>query len=416
MKYKIMLADDEPIMRKALQALVDWNAIDCEVIYVAENGNEVIRELEKLKPDILITDIKMPGMDGIEISGYIWEKKLSTKVILLTAYADFSYAQSAIRYNVVEYVTKTGSFDELLCAVERCKVILRKDKLWGKEERNAKMDTFFRGVYDGNIYDDISLRYENLIMEKGPFVVVFLKFLMDDIVDKTKRVRLYDSLKNFFYLAFSEYMIHGMFYQKDTYGLVLKSMGSHEDIRKYLNETCNKVIDMMDNFMEFYAYVGISKVHENIEELSDAYEEAEIATRCSGMEYEDKLLFFAEEMKAYPSRGMNIDVKQQLIKESIAYIEKHYQEPMSVSDIARAVGTSTSYLSRIFKESTGETIIRTINHKRIEKAKLYLKDTDYKVYEVADILGFENVTYFSRFFKKHTGISPKEYKESWHGK
>ena len=148
--------------------------------------------------------------------------------------------------------------------------------------------------------------------------------------------------------------------------------------------------------------------------LPDAYEEAEIAINCSGLEYEEKLLFFTEDMKNQLHNVVNMDTKQQLIKESIAYIDKHYQEPMSVSDIARAVGTSTSYLSRIFKESTGETIIRTINHKRIEKAKIYLKDTDYKVYEVADILGFENVTYFSRFFKKHTGISPKEYKESWH--
>ena len=81
-------------------------------------------------------------------------------------------------------------------------------------------------------------------------------------------------------------------------------------------------------------------------------------------------------------------------------------------DISRALGTSTSYLSRIFKESTGETIIRTINKKRIETAKAYLKETDLKVYEVADILGFENVTNFSRFFKKHTGVSPKDYKES----
>ena len=109
MKYKIMLADDEPIMRKALQTLVEWHQFECEVVYVAANGNEVIENLEKVKPDILITDIKMPGMDGIEISKYIWEKKLATKVIILTAYADFSYAKSAIRYNVVEYVTKTGS-------------------------------------------------------------------------------------------------------------------------------------------------------------------------------------------------------------------------------------------------------------------------------------------------------------------
>ena len=109
---------------------------------------------------------------------------------------------------------------------------------------------------------------------------------------------------------------------------------------------------------------------------------------------------------------VSYDTKQQLVKDSLKYIEKHYQEPMSVMDISRALGTSTSYLSRIFKESTGETIIRTINNKRIEKAKAYLKETDLKVYEVADILGFENVTYFSRFFKKHTGVSPKDYKES----
>ena len=414
MKYRIMLADDEPIMRKALQTLVEWHQFECEVVYVAANGNEVIENLEKVKPDILITDIKMPGMDGIEISKYIWEKKLATKVIILTAYADFSYAKSAIRYNVVEYVTKTGSFDELLGAVERCKMMLHEDRLLGKEEKEAKRDAFFRGVYDGNIYDDISFLYEKLALEKSPYVVVFFKILMDEVNDKAKRVRLYDSLKNFFYLAFSEQMIHGMFYQKDIYGLVLKCSEREEEVKQYLNETCNKVIDMMDNFMELYVYVGISRIYEDIGELPDAYEEAEIAINCSGLEYEEKLLFFTEDMKNQLHNVVNMDTKQQLIKESIAYIDKHYQEPMSVSDVARAVGTSTSYLSRIFKESTGETIIRTINHKRIEKAKIYLKDTDYKVYEVADILGFENVTYFSRFFKKHTGISPKEYKESWH--
>ena len=68
MTYKIMLADDEPIMRKALQSLIDWERIDCEIVYVAENGQEVLNALIEIKPDILITDIKMPGADGIEIS------------------------------------------------------------------------------------------------------------------------------------------------------------------------------------------------------------------------------------------------------------------------------------------------------------------------------------------------------------
>ncbi len=411
MTYKIMLADDEPIMRKALQSLIDWERIDCEIIYVAENGQEVLNALTECHPDILITDIKMPGADGIEISKYIWENKLPTKVILLTAYADFSYAQSAIRYNVVEYVTKTGAFDELLRAVERCKMLLAEKKILISEEKEARMEQFFRGVYDGNIYSDVSGRYEQLSLPQSRYTVLFFKFLMDEATERFRRVRLYDSLKNFFHLAFSEQIIHGMFYKKDMYGILLQCGADTEDARIGLKETCTKVMDMMDNFMELYVYVGISKIHHNIEELPDAYDEAQAALNHSWHEKNEKLNFYSDDMKNEMAPVVSFDSKQSLVKESLEYIDKHYQEQMSVSDISRALGTSTSYLSRIFKESTGETIIRTINNKRIERAKAYLAETDYKVYEVADILGFENVTYFSRFFKKHTGMSPKEYKE-----
>lgn len=416
MTYKIMLADDEPIMRKALRSLIDWERINCEIVYVAENGQEVLNALEEIQPDILITDIKMPGADGIEISKYIWEKRLVTKIILLTAYADFSYAQSAIRYNVVEYVTKTGAFDELLLAIERCKVLLAEKNIRVSEEKEAHMENFFRGVYDGNIYSNLGIRYEQLGLMLTRYSVLFFKFLMDDSTERFRRVRLYDSLKNFFHLAFSEQLIHGMFYKKDMYGLLLKSGAESEETKKSLEETCKKVMDMMDNFMELYVYVGISKVHDDMEELPDAYEEAQSALKHSWFEKSEKLNFYSDDMKNEIAPVISYDSKQKLVKESMEYIERHYYEPMSVGDIAKALGTSISYLSRIFKENTGETIIRTINNKRIEKAKAYLKETDYKVYEVADILGFENVTYFSRFFKKHTGMSPKEYKDQKGGR
>ena len=353
----------------------------------------------------------MPGADGIEISKFIWEKRLATKVILLTAYADFSYAQSAIRYNVVEYVTKTGSFDELLKAVERCKRMLAEKEIFVFEEKDARMEQFFRGVYDGNIYNDIEIRYEQMNLPKVNYAVLFFKFLMDDFTERFRRVRLYDSLKNFFHLAFSDQMIYGMFYQKDMYGLLLKCDAETETEKNSLKAICTEVMDMMDNFMELYVYVGISKVHGFIEELPDAYDEAQAALNHSWYEKSEKLNFYSDDMKNESVPVISYDSKQNLVNESLEYIEHHYHEQMSVGDIAKALGTSISYLSRIFKENTGETIIRTINNKRIEKAKAYLRETDYKVYEVADILGFENVTYFSRFFKKHTGMSPKEYKD-----
>lgn len=411
MRFKVMLADDEPIMRQALQSLINWNSIECEVVCVAENGKEVLNSLEEICPDILITDIKMPGADGIEIAKYIWERKLPTRVILLTAYADFSYAQSAIRYDVVEYVTKTGAFDELIRAVERCKLLLRERNLFFSEGKKARLENFFRGVYDGNIYREIASCYQPLNLGVMGYTVVFFEFLADDTIERFNRVKLYDSLKNFFHLAFAEQVVHGMFYKKDMYGLVLKYPPEQEKAENYLRETCTKVMDMMDNFMELYVFVGISGVHRDIEELPDAFEEARFALNHSRLEKSEKLNFYTDDMKNDRMPVVSFDAKQELIGKSIEYIEKHFQEQMSVSDISRALGTSASYLSRVFKESTGETIIRTISNKRVEKAKEYLTETDYKVYEVADILGFENTTYFSRFFKKHTGSSPKEYKD-----
>ena len=91
MAYKVMAADDEAIMRKAMTTLINWEDLGCELIYVASTGTEVMERLELLKPDILILDIQMPGKNGIEAAKYIWEQKLKTKVILLTAYADFPW-------------------------------------------------------------------------------------------------------------------------------------------------------------------------------------------------------------------------------------------------------------------------------------------------------------------------------------
>lgn len=408
MKYKVMLADDEPIMRKALQTLIDWNELECEVIYVAENGQEVIEKIDEIQTDILITDIKMPAADGIQIAKYIYENKLRTKTIILTAYADFSYAKLAIKYNVVEYVTKTGAFDELLCAIKNCVKQLKEE-----ERKNTidEKDNFFRAVYDGNIYENIAQHCKNLNIDSQTYAVVFFKFLMDEMVERDKRVKIYNSLKNFYKLAFSEKLIHGMFYQKNLYGLIVNCDYESSQAIKYLQKTCEKVMDMMDNFMELYVYVGISRIHENLEELPEVYEEARCALNHSAFEESEKINFYSEEMKQEEIPVMSIDAKQKLIKESMKYIDFHFKEAITVPEVAKAAGTSASYLSRIFKEYTGETIIQTINKKKIEKAKEYLSKTDYRVYEVADALGFENITYFSRFFKKHTGVSPKEYKD-----
>ena len=151
MPYKVLIADDEPIMRKAMQTLIDWSSLECELSYVASTGQEVLEQLKATAYDILILDIQMPGANGLDIARYVGEKKLPAKIILLTAYADFSYAQSAIKYNVVDYVVKSGAFEGLVAAIKTAKAQLTSDEGSSSEDsREALRENFFKSIFDGS--------------------------------------------------------------------------------------------------------------------------------------------------------------------------------------------------------------------------------------------------------------------------
>lgn len=134
---KVMIVDDEPLMRRGLISLVNWESMGCEVTSVCENGQQAIDIYNLTPPDIIVSDIKMPLVDGIALAQYIFEHERKAKIILLTAFADFSYAQKAITFGVSEYVTKTGYMDELSQAVLKCIAQLKTDNKGLKPYDNA---------------------------------------------------------------------------------------------------------------------------------------------------------------------------------------------------------------------------------------------------------------------------------------
>lgn len=513
--FRIMLADDEPIMRTAMMTLLNWKEMECEIVYAAENGLEVLEHIEKSKPDILITDIKMPGKDGVEIAKYIWENKLDIKVIMLTAYADFSFAQKAIKYGVLDYVTKTGAFDGLITAVEKAKEFIKKEREQKAVSHSSKeIEIFLKSVFDGSLYDEMEMleTWNRMFSEVDSYALMMLCFRIDTSADTQRRNKIYSSLKNFFKMAFGGDMICAVRMYRDTFVLLLR--GNVYENRKVLEEKCRQVIDMMDNFMQMETYLGVGEYQESPAALKDAYEQVKDTLQDFFADSQKKINFYdnvyTERGRYLPESetvirniekairkgdkeqamiifrellGMQIEYhysvdniknsgiiiqnncrkvlaeyekgiydilkdstdiskriygchflesyaevmgeviagtaefvsqtankKNSLIYDCQCYIDQHYKEYITVAGIAESIGTSPSYLSRIFKETTGRTIIFTINQKKIEQAKEYLLHTDMKIYEIADALGFENVTYFSHFFKKHTGISPKDFK------
>ena len=110
---KVVIADDEPFVREGLKSLIDWEKIGVKLVGDFENGKDLIGNLPVLLPDIVITDIQMPSVSGLQIAKYISENYKNVIVILLTAYSKFQYAKEAIEYGVKHYVVKNDLLDEL---------------------------------------------------------------------------------------------------------------------------------------------------------------------------------------------------------------------------------------------------------------------------------------------------------------
>lgn len=115
----VMIVDDEKYVRMGIKEQTDWDLIGCEVVAEAANGEEALKKAEETRPDLVISDIRMPKMDGIELAEKLLERFPSTKVIFLTAYNEFEYARQAVRIGVSDYLLKPFQDGELEASVQR---------------------------------------------------------------------------------------------------------------------------------------------------------------------------------------------------------------------------------------------------------------------------------------------------------
>ena len=130
---RVLVVEDEEMIRKGIVLTVDWKALDCEVAGEAANGEEGLAAAERLKPDIIITDLKMPKMDGIAMLTELRKRGNMAKVIILTAYNSFSYARSALRLGAVDFLLKPYHDGELEEAILRLRELYPEDEAGGAD-------------------------------------------------------------------------------------------------------------------------------------------------------------------------------------------------------------------------------------------------------------------------------------------
>ena len=177
--YSVLVVDDEIRQREAVIKSVDWEKAGFNVVGDAENGIEAIEQLEKLEPDLILTDIKMPLMTGLELAARAREIRPATKFVILSGYDDFEYAQEAFKYNVIRYLLKPISASELTSELEKIK---------------SEMDKEFEMLKTGGSNEETELR-----LKKAEFLLPLLLGTGEDVYSSsqlTERMEQLGLVKN----------------------------------------------------------------------------------------------------------------------------------------------------------------------------------------------------------------------------
>lgn len=541
--YRILLVDDEPLILAGIASMMKWEDYNCTVVGKATNGNQALEKMKEIQPDIVITDIKMPAMNGLDFMEKCREQGYQAEFLLLTNLEEFSLAQKALRLGALDYLVKIEITPEVLGeslkkAVSVCRekkamedhavvqevlqrnaeettraffteiMEKRKDEcgelqkkwradveslgleelyvnpvLWWirpykqeehifqKAEESAQKETMeYASSLLKQFMDRISDVYCMINWERRGFLVVFPKEKMpgnlknagkkilhifrdyfgmhalvavstpadniwDGVRDAADEIRameeyyyyhsqcsvLYagDFEKNELQDRHSRHNVFDIsFLKKDLkQALMVQDRQKVEQVFSEVAELFSEykpakeqVIDACMNLYYFFFDYAESGKKDERKEFPYPSEIVERLGQCFTLE---ENVSWLKELGRWISSTMETleggSKTEQLVNAAKKYVQKNYKEKLTLAMISGDIGISQGYLSSVFKKTTGSNLNDYVNHVKIEKAKDLLGMHEYMMYEISDMLGFENPYYFSKVFKRITGMTPSDY-------
>lgn len=535
---RLLIAEDELWLRKRLVSTIDWSSYGISEVYEAEDGGEALEIALKEKPDIVITDIRMPELSGIDLMKKLNENSIFSKMIVVSGYDDFEYAQGALRMGAINYLLKPVDEEELLDSVKRCVEELKKEK--NKEtvfdKQSAASEMLMEHIYEDLIFETSEKRTEELLQKLSrkeigfPFqsaAVVNMQvrehtFFVNDKV-KSDMWSVYQWLRRnlqedcyecqYLYMRGSEIVL--LLFGDDLEAKFMERVENWvqlilEALQKKLNISLFMAAgDVTDDFSGIHRSYEMAqkKIKEKRAEekrilaLRNQETEQELNTRFDDVygEYDFKLLIkeirngdsekaqtelqailqsssrrlqsadmmklqlfymnfinriagaclpeceaYADELAMQCMTVMReliyigsdtivtemwdclrkfveklVEVYQEnngkrkhwMIDQVLQYVEENYNTALSTRDIAGRFFMNTSYFSKLFHEQMGCTFSNYLINVRVEKAKMMLTQTNMKLYDIAEAVGYTNVQYFSTIFKEKEGLTPSAFRQ-----
>ena len=461
----VLIVDDEKIEREGLKYLLSREEGERNV-FEASNGKQALQIIRSEDIQLVLTDIKMPHMDGLELSRRAKEENPALQIIIFSGYSDFAFAQEAIRYGVTEYILKPVNPDDFHKVIQKAeKEIERRKKKESREmkEKNFLQQYFLQNYLYSGKAETLEKAKEMIDMDKwngwhcGILIESDVAFfdtaeetLEEEIQKELRRVCFYLNLNArqsllLFQDVYCDYQLvanHLYNFMKrkyrDSFYLAVS--------RKFEGCEClPEILEQLEQQMEEKFYHPEKHVFSNEDDVlklsvgevqysamyikfvfSNVIQELFQENQFSGerrLEHEIERLYNCrnimeilevtedniKEYEAFLDRSMSSSRNEVAAVKN--YIYQHYEEDLNLEMLAEKVYLSSGYLSFIFKKETGMNLNRYIRVFRMEKAKELLCSTNMKVAQVSERVGFANVSYFCRSFREYYGSSPESYRK-----
>jgi len=522
--YKMILVDDEDDVRGRILSKIKKES-GFEVVGKAGNGYDAIELIEKHKPHVVLTDIKMPFINGIELARIIRRDYPTTKVAFISGYDEFDYAREAIDLNVVSYLMKPVTSEDIDTFLQKLKSILDKEFAFLSNSNlihqrykesipmliNSSLNNYRYKETLSN--EDIShLTQYGLQLEDNNYLVTIIGFGQDEDMQTKEETKIF--IDNLTKKVFEKYeIVHEFLIPK---GVVILMKDSSIRVARQIDMELYEVVQYAEEFRETSLEIGVSNVFHSFKAYPTAFRHAEQALRHSiyfnigqiiyydDIEEKEKEFLLVDEAKlseleyllkfgqkneikeqishilsfafdpdndviidpqlllikiantlinyassinvniSYVHKGnlvealskfhdindledfiytlilkmreqnvkTQIDKTEQIIEAFYQYIKQNYHDPnVSLDTVTDHLNISVSYLSMLLKKMKGVSFHKELIRLRMDKAKELLKFTQEKIIIIAQMVGYNEVYYFSHSFKKYTGMSPMEFRK-----
>lgn len=462
-----IIIEDENISLVFLKEIIEKKFPNITIIRCFTTAEDALEFMEINTVTFIITDIKLPGMNGIEFSQICTKNHPFTPIILLSAYNEFEYARSVINTNVICYISKPLIYDDLLRAinaVERKVVPINatkfpnflsidqyslffKDYFYGAIEnlderltqlpagfnlKGSNLIVFSMGISQYSDYLNNIWHYgeQRLIYSVNSILLSsFENFKATAFASDTGTIDIVcifrDAISENFSLQISHILHSTLKLKCSVHQLTvassienIKSNSSEYKIKKLIYTIFNNgyfSMELLKQLDDNEKVILCRKILENLIAvlgIAAVSKENELSFYSKNKAYSyDELAEHITHLIEYINKN-KVAESHDAVASAIQYIENNFNKPLSLSVLARHVALSEKYLSRIFKLETGQGIANYIDDFRIKKAVVIIKsDPDIKLYTLAYQLGYESQSTFSKNFKKHMGLSPAQYAE-----